>query len=227
MGPSAHNRKQMQNRSGQRATLIRFDTFSPSPRRDPQPLPTSPSQDAQETTGTEEAALPRVTVLLVSDDQYFRTTMRAYLEHVGFRVRCGGDFKRAPELLLRGVGVDLLLIDAHSTGAAGLGLAADLSTSAPDLPVIVICAPNTGTREVPRMSLRGWRFVSMPVALPELLGLIRNLLESSSPSLRSTTARALPREAVAGDGRFCTSGENSDCEAERARQELKGQGLIR
>lgn len=139
-------------------------------------------------SGRETAAAP-ATVLFVSDDDYFRSTMLAYLEHVGYQVRSCADAARVPELFFHGSGnpsgsgasfcfdVDLLLIDVDALGAPGLRMAAELTSFDPDLPVIAIAAPHALQMNGLAGSVRGWKYVSKPVLLPELLELIRAALE--------------------------------------------------
>lgn len=121
------------------------------------------------------------TVLFVSDDDYFRSTMRAYLEHVGFKVRSSADAARIPELFFRqpgaGAAVDLLLIDVHALGSTGLRLAAELTCFVPDLPVVIITSPGMDEGELSGIVRQGWKFLNKPVLLPQLLGVILSALE--------------------------------------------------
>lgn len=136
------------------------------------------------------------TVLFVSDDDYFRSTMRAYLEHLDFVVRSCADAARVPELFFRGPRVDLLLMDVHAMGATGLRLAAELTGFEPQLPVIVIAAPDLEKNALASIARRGWKFLSKPVLLPELLGLIYNALE---PGKRLRHSSQSAQTAAAAD----------------------------
>lgn len=127
------------------------------------------------------------TVLFVSGDDRFRSTMRAFLQGSGLQVRSCADAARIPELFFnrRGSaahpsssprGVDLLLIDVDALGATGLRLAAELSGFEPDLPVVVIGAPEAEATAFRALSGRGWKFLHKPVLLPRLLELIYQAL---------------------------------------------------
>lgn len=130
-----------------------------------------------------EPALPR-TVLFVSEDDSFRSTTRAYLEDEGLLVRSCADASRLPTLFFSrpgagaaySRGIDLLLIDVDALGAAGLRLAAELTSFEPDLPVIVISTPSAEKGFLTSMQRRGWKFVKKPVSIPELLEKIHGAL---------------------------------------------------
>ncbi len=124
------------------------------------------------------------TVLFVSDDDYFRATARAYLEHVGLSVRSCADPTRVPDLFFRKPAIDLLLVDIHAIGTAGLPLAAELAAFTADLPVIIISAPNGGNSASAAMPNRSWKILSKPVLLPELLEAIHAALGRKSPLKR-------------------------------------------
>jgi DNA-binding NtrC family response regulator len=141
----------------------------------------------------EAGAKAGATVLFVSDDDYLGSTMRVYLEHVGFLVRSCPDAARIPELFFRaqeaGPAVDLLLIDVHALGAAGLRLAAELACFELGLPVVIIGPPGMEERDLAGITRRGWKFLNKPVLLSRLLGIIRSALE---PRLQASTA-SIPR----------------------------------
>jgi DNA-binding response OmpR family regulator len=127
------------------------------------------------------------TVLFVSDDDYFRTTVRAYLEHVGLAVRSCADAARVPELFFSKPAIDLLLVDVHAIGSTGLLLAAELTAFADDLPVIIISNPNGESTTSAVIPSQGWKFLSKPVLLPELLETIHAALgTTSSPEAWNT-----------------------------------------
>jgi len=129
---------------------------------------------------------PLGTVLFVSDDDYFRTTARAYLEHVGLSVRSCADAARVPELFFCKPAIDLLLVDVHAIGSTGLLLAAELTAFSDDLPVIIISTPNGECATSAVISSQGWKFLNKPVLLPELLETIHAALgRTGSPEARN------------------------------------------
>lgn len=134
-------------------------------------------EPTDETAPVEAESLPGGTVLLVSDDDSLRAILRAYLEHVGKRVRCCADAAHVPELFVRSASLDLLLVDISWAEAPELRLAAELTAQFPELPVIVLCAESQTLAKIAEGCPKGWRLVSRPVTLPDLLGLIRSALE--------------------------------------------------
>lgn len=155
---------------------------------------------------------PLGTVLFVSDDDYFRTTARAYLEHVGLSVRSCADAARVPELFFCKPAIDLLLVDVHAIGSTGLLLAAELTAFSDDLPVIIISTPNGECATSAVISSQGWKFLNKPVLLPELLETIHAALgRTGSPEARNLRKSPLatddasaghnPRAAVSADQR--------------------------
>ncbi len=155
-------------------------------------------------------------MLFVSDDDSFRSAMRAYLEDGGFQVRSCADAARVPELFFCGGGqgssIDLLLIDVHALGATGLRLAAALTSFEPDLPVIVISAP--GARKNAQNALtalagRGWKFLDKTVLPPRLLEMVHNALDGAEgprrlmrgPKQNMRASPATDRSSRSGSGR--------------------------
>lgn len=144
--------------------------------------PRSGKDAANDSTGDADASAPPLgTVLFVSDDDYFRTTARAYLEHVGLSVRSCADAARVPDLFFCKPAIDLLLVDVHAIGSTGLLLAAELTAFSDDLPVIVISTPNGECAASAVISSQGWKFLNKPVLLPELLETIHAALGRTGP----------------------------------------------
>ncbi len=159
--------------------------------------PGTTGESAHSSTESPSTDVPSLgTVLFVSDDDFFRTTVRAYLEHVGLSVRSSADAARVPELFFRKPAIDLLLVDVHAIGMTGLLLAAELTAFTPDLPVIIVAAPNgenSGAFEA--ISGQNWRFLRKPVLLPELLEAIHASLGKPDTSAAWNT----PDPPIAGD----------------------------
>jgi CheY-like chemotaxis protein len=153
-----------------------------SPDSSSEGLRSSPRKAAVLQAEGDGGAVTSATVLFVSDDDYLRSTMRSYLEHVGFQVRSCADAARIPELFFdtpeAGSQVDLLLIDVHTLGLTGLRLAAELTCFQPELPVVVIAPPGMEESDLAGIARLEWKFLSKPVLLPKLLGIIRSTLEN-------------------------------------------------
>lgn len=151
-------------------------------------------------------------VLIVSADDYLRSTMRSFLEHVGFTALACIDVRRAAQIFFGGSAVDLLLVDAHTLGADGVALAGQCSGGRPNLPVIVLSGPGpkhdsdaAGTPAAEpgfseRVPFRAWRMLRKPVLLPVLLGIIRKALEPRKPvqaAIQSATVLPFPQANAA------------------------------
>lgn len=160
--------------------------------------------DASDCTNT--GSLSPGTVLFVSDDDYFRTTARAYLEHVGLTVRSCADAARVPELFFSKPAIDLLLVDVHAIGTNGLLLATELTAFTNDLPVIIIAAPNEENSTLAAISSQGWKFLSKSVLLPELLEAIHAALgRKSSPETSNAQSSAVADDDVTARQSQCAS----------------------
>lgn len=188
-----------------------------------------PESDSSLKTAPDDPSLLG-TVLLVSDDNYFRSTMRAYLEHAGIPVRSCADAARVPELFFHGAGpgsspgssVDLLLIDVHAMGLTGLRLAAELTGFKPDLPVVVISAPDPQKAALARIARRGWKFLNKPVLLPELLGVIHSALETRRRAGRPGKASGMCGGAQADPATAATG----DASLHASLQSMKARGRV-
>lgn len=138
-------------------------------------------QQSTQSAPTPISGVPH-TVLFLSDDDYFRSMMRAYLEHMGFRVLSCAKSRFTSEIFLRGPRVNLLLIDMHALGTSAVLLASEITDADPSLPVIFICEPNCAQDTLDAIARRGWEFLTKPLLLPELLGLIRKALDQQPSS---------------------------------------------
>jgi CheY-like chemotaxis protein len=196
--PAGRNRRQDRHLlfPKQRAFLRPVSSASNSGAR-----PHSDREPADASAENAAAGLPwQGTVLFVSDDDYFRATARAYLEHVGLSVRSCADPTRVPDLLFRKPAIDLLLADVHSIGTAGVPLAAGLAAFASDLPVIIISAPNGDNGYLTAISNRNWKILSKPLLLPELLEAIHTALRRKGSPERCNRGSSLAEDNEASAG---------------------------
>lgn len=133
------------------------------------------------------------TVLFVSNDDYFRSMMRAYLEHVGYSVLSCAEPGQALPKFFRVAEIGLVLIDMHALGAAAaLLLAGRLTESRAGLPVILIAGPGASDDTLSQIEQRGWRFLVKPLLLPELLEMIHRALGSRRPAVVEEISRPSP-----------------------------------
>lgn len=170
---------------------------------------------------------PLGTVLFVSNDDYFRATTRAFLQHVGLTVRSCDDAARVPELFFSKPAIDLLLVNVHAIGTTGLLLTAELTAFANDLPVIIISAPDREGNTLEAISSQGWTLLSKPVLLPDLLEAIHTALgRKNCPETWNTqNPSAANDDVAAGQSRFTAVSTEERRTARRPSRMLVMQGM--
>jgi CheY-like chemotaxis protein len=153
----------------------------------------SPRQSARAQSRSDPSGLPQdgleiggdsafETVLFVSNDDYFRSMMRAYLEHVGYNVLSCAEPGQALPRLFQGAGISLALVDMDALGpAAAMLLAGQLTESRADLPVILITGPNAEPEILLQVEQKSWKCLNKPLLLPELLEIIHRALGPRQP----------------------------------------------
>ncbi len=124
--------------------------------------------------------------------------MRAYLEHVGYNVLSCAESGQALPKFFRGAGINLVLIDMHALGAAAaVLLAGQLTGSRAGLPVILIAGPNAEHDTLLQVEQRGWKCLTKPLLLPELLEIIHRALAPPQPG---TPVQEIPRPSPSTKG---------------------------
>jgi CheY-like chemotaxis protein len=188
-GEAGRQYSKIRHNQGKAARLLRQSARAQS-RSAPSGLP----QDGLEIGG--DSAYE--TVLFVSNDDYFRSMMRAYLEHVGYNVLSCAEPGQALPRLFRGAGFHLALIDMHALGAAAAMLmAGELTESRADLPVILIAGPNAEQEILLQVEQRGWKCLNKPLLLPELLEIIHRAL---GPRQTGAPVQEIPRPSPSSKG---------------------------
>lgn len=119
-------------------------------------------------------------ILLVGCDDGLRSLLRAYLEHVGFRVIACADLEAAIRVLAEGRSTQLLLIDSKMLATSSPRLRESLAERNPDLPVFVISGKRMTDGTLSQLSYRVWEPDSQPFQFPDLLGRIQASLESAT-----------------------------------------------
>lgn len=126
-------------------------------------------------------------ILMVSDDDYLRPMIRAFLEHLGFMVISCTGARHASEIVCRAPAVNLLLIDLQSSGSRGLELAIELAAIRNDLPAVILAACALQNDEIEIIESHAWKLLRKPLRLPELLAVIR--AEFDRPALKTSAQR--------------------------------------
>ncbi len=118
-------------------------------------------------------------VILIADDHpLFRGALREALSGIGEKPEIveAGDFEQAKQTLMENRELDLILLDLRMPGTSGLSGLISLRGIAPDVPVIVVTASDSG--EVIRRSLElgASGFLSKSASLDEIRNGIEKVL---------------------------------------------------
>jgi CheY-like chemotaxis protein len=116
-------------------------------------------------------------ILLAGCDDGLRSLLRAYLEHVGFKVIACADLAAAFRVLAEGCSAQLLLIDSQLLASSSRILKESIADQDPDLPVFVISGKRMTDGTLSQLKYRLWEPDSQPFRLPDLLGRIQASLE--------------------------------------------------
>src|SRR6202453_4613996 len=116
------------------------------------------------------------TILLVDDDPDMRSLMRTFLEHEGYRVFSSGDADRAAQIFSSAPQIDLLITDLYMPQRSGMELARELKMLRAELPVLLISGGLVDAGQKMRLQEEGWRFLSKPFLLTELLSTVHLML---------------------------------------------------
>jgi two-component system, chemotaxis family, chemotaxis protein CheY len=124
---------------------------------------------------TDFVSSPR-TILVVDDDPDIRSLTRTFLEHEGYRVFMSGDADRAAQIFSSAPQIDLLITDLYMPQRSGMELARELKMLRAELPVLLISGGLVDAGQKMRLQEEGWRFLSKPFLLTELLATVHLML---------------------------------------------------
>ncbi len=127
-------------------------------------------------------------LLVVEDDTGTRALLTRFLQQNGFRatgVRDGHEMWDA----LRGVGIDLVLLDLMLPGASGLDLCRAIRREG-TIPIIMVTARGSEADRVLGLELGADDYVSKPFSRAELLARIRAVLRRGKAMVAASGARA-------------------------------------
>ncbi|MEN1941740.1 sigma-54 dependent transcriptional regulator [Luteimonas sp. MJ246] len=114
--------------------------------------------------------------LIVDDEHDIRELLVLTLGRMGLRTDTAATLAAAQELLARGK-YDLCLTDMRLPDGSGLELISDITTRFPDTPVAMITAYGNVEAAVEALKAGAFDFVSKPVDINVLRGLVRQALE--------------------------------------------------
>jgi two-component system response regulator PilR (NtrC family) len=133
----------------------------------------------------------QTSVLIVDDERDIRELLVLTLGRMGLRCDTASSLADA-RALLRHNQYALCLTDMRLTDGTGVDLVRDISQLYPDTPVAMITAFGNQEAAVNALKAGAFDFVSKPVDLTVLRGLVQNALDLSSQPRSPTTNGNLP-----------------------------------
>ncbi|PBJ83746.1 sigma-54-dependent Fis family transcriptional regulator [Lysobacteraceae bacterium NML93-0399] len=124
-------------------------------------------------------------VLIVDDEHDIRELLVLTLSRMGLRTETAPTLAAARELLASAT-YDLCLTDMRLPDGSGLELVAEISTRYPGMPVAMITAYGNVEAAVEALKVGAFDFVSKPVDIHVLRGLVRQALELGERAKRET-----------------------------------------
>jgi len=124
-------------------------------------------------------------VLIVDDEHDIRELLVLTLSRMGLRTETAPTLSAARELLASST-YDLCLTDMRLPDGSGLDLVGEISTRYPGMPVAMITAYGNVEAAVEALKVGAFDFVSKPVDIHVLRGLVRQALELGERAKRSS-----------------------------------------
>jgi len=147
---------------------------------------------------------PRPSVLVVDDDDVFRTRLARALEDRGYEVRAAADAPTALELA-RSESPELAVVDLKMPGPSGLDLVRDLVAIDPSTRVLVLTGYGSIASAVEAMRLGAVHYMAKPADADEILAALgredeRPPSEIRAPSLARAEWEHIQRVLADADG---------------------------
>ncbi|HEU5311671.1 MAG TPA: response regulator, partial [Candidatus Eisenbacteria bacterium] len=122
--------------------------------------------------------MPETRILLVDDEDSFRTITARELQRVGYAVDTAGTLEQA-RAALAGRSYHLVLLDVRLPDGSGLELLEDIRSSLPATQVVMLTAYGTVQEAIQAMRKGAHDFLSKPCKLGELEVVLERALEVS------------------------------------------------
>src|SRR5262245_19005767 len=117
------------------------------------------------------------TVLVVDDDPTQRRLIQAVLDREGFKVEQADNGRTALDVLIRGHGADVVLLDLVMPGFSGLETLVELRAAGVRTPVVMLTATGGVETVVKAMQAGAQDFFVKPASPERILVSIRNALQ--------------------------------------------------
>ena len=138
-------------------------------------------------------------VLVVDDEADIRELLDLTLARMGLRADCVGTLEEARALLAR-ERYRLCLTDMRLPDGDGLELVRFIASLDGDLPVAVITAYGSAESAVSALKAGAFDYISKPVSLEQLRGLVKSVLEID---VVDTKSRSVPPELIGTSPAIC------------------------
>ncbi len=167
-------------------------------------------------------------ILVVDDDPDLATAFSRMLSAEGYEIERASNGADALEMIERGIGIDMLLLDVHMPQMDGLELLSRVRDRGLQVPAVVISGAGTIEQAVQATRLGAFDFVQKPVQRDRLLVTVHNALRFSRLQEANTrlqaemtsgaeligdskamqTLKSLIAKVAPSDGRVLILGEN-------------------
>src|SRR5262245_41024424 len=144
-----------------------------------------------------------ITLLVVDDDEDFRTIAARKFLRSGFRVHDAPDGPRALDIAQRKQ-IDVAVLDMRMEGMSGLDLLEKLKVTSPECEVIMLTGEGTIETAVAAMKLGAYDYLAKPFSLAELEAIIQKAYErcrlrKENQQLKAVLQRSLPQSEIIGE----------------------------
>ncbi len=142
-------------------------------------------------------------LLIVDDEESFRTLVAKELKRVGYAVEAAGTLEEARRLLAR-QSFHLVLLDVRLPDGSGLDLLNDIRESLPSTQVVILTAYGTVQEAIQAMKQGAHDFLTKPCKLGELEAVLEKALRAQSlerdnVALRRDVDRLQPSDRFVGE----------------------------
>jgi len=164
-------------------------------------------------------------ILIIDDDNAFRSTLAETLEDLGYSVRQAGSCEAGVRCLADG-GIDLAIVDLRLPGDDGLAFLRQAASTAPGLPCIVLTAYASGSNTIEAMRLGAFDHLTKPLGRDVLAQTLVRALRASEPAQGAASTALAPAAGQGHEQADEHAGEQMISNSEAMRAIFKRIGLV-
>jgi DNA-binding NtrC family response regulator len=152
--------------------------------------------------GSEQRTMKSIGLLIVDDDEVYRSMAVRHFSRRGYRTQDAADGKTALELAARRK-FDVAVVDLVMPGLSGIETLAKLKACTPDCEVVMLSAEVTIQTAVESMRRGAYDFLTKPFPLPELKVAVEKAFEQrqlrqENQQLKAVLQRSQPPSEIIG-----------------------------